>query len=78
MMGADMDWKLEKKKKERNIAFARRESAINIELLDAVDREFENIFGKLQKPVLSPGGNKPGDPVRRSEINIQGVNRKTG
>lgn len=73
-----MDWKLEKKKKERNLAFTRRETAINIDMLDAMDREFENIFGKQQKAVLSPGGVKPGDPVRRSELSAQVSTAKRG
>jgi len=65
-----MDWKLDKQKRERNIAFARTEAAKNINILQEMDREFENIFGKDCKAVISPGGNKAGDPVRRSELKV--------
>ena len=65
-----MDWKLDKQKRERNIAFARTESAKNINILQEMDREFENIFGKDCKAAFSPGGSKAGDPVRRSELSV--------
>ena len=65
-----MDWKLEKQKKERNLAFARKESTRNINMLEEMDREFEKIFGKDHNPVTSLGGSKAGDPVRRSEISV--------
>jgi hypothetical protein len=71
-----MDWKLDKQKKERNIAFARKESVKNINILQEMDREFENIFGKDCKAAISPGGVKAGDPVRRSELFVMGNNRK--
>lgn len=71
-----MDWKLDKQKRDRNLAFARTESARNITMLDDVDREFEKIFGKGCKADISPGGNKPGDPVRRVELTLGGNSRK--
>lgn len=63
-----MDWKLDKQKKDRNLAFARAESARNINLLEEMDREFEKIFGKSRNSVIAPGGAKAGDPVRRAEL----------
>jgi hypothetical protein len=71
-----MDWKLDKQKRERNLAFARNESARNIDLLVEMDREFEKIFGKDRRRVVSPGGSKAGDPVRRSELFVLGNTRK--
>jgi hypothetical protein len=65
-----MDWKQDKQKRERNLAFARMESARNINILEEVDREFEKIFGKARKADISPGGSKAGDPVRRSELTV--------
>ena len=63
-----MDWKLDKQKRERNLAFARSESARNINLLVEMDKEFDKIFGKSRNSVISPGGAKAGDPVRRAEL----------
>jgi hypothetical protein len=71
-----MDWKLDKQKKDRNMAFARAESVRNINLLEEMDREFEKIFGKSRNAVIAPGGAKAGDPVRRSELAMQGNIRK--
>lgn len=66
-----MDWKLDKLKKERNIAFARREAANNINLLEEMDKEFERIFGKESNPLNSSIRGKAGDPVKRSEISAR-------
>ena len=75
-MGAGMDWKLDKQKKERNLAFARRASASNINILEEMDREFEKIFGKTRNAVIAPGGGKAGDPVRRPELSRRNTSVK--
>jgi hypothetical protein len=62
-----MDWKLDRQKMERNLAFARSESAAKIDMLEKMDREFEKIFGVDCTTVISPGRGKAGDPVRRGE-----------
>ena len=62
-----MDWKLDRQKRERNLAFARNESAVKIDMLQKFDSEFEKIFGVECKANISPGRGKAGDPVRRSE-----------
>jgi hypothetical protein len=67
-MGVVMDWKLDKQKRDRNIAFGRLESAQKISMLEEFDKKFEKIFGKNCEADLSPGGSKAGDPVRRSEL----------
>ncbi len=71
-----MDWKLDKQKKERNLAFSRREAAENINLLAEMDREFEKIFGGSHHGAISPGGAKAGDPVRRAELAGRGSSFK--
>lgn len=67
-----MDWKLDRQKRERNLAFARNESAAKIDMLQQMDREFEKIFGVDASATISPGRGKAGDPVRRSEITSSG------
>ena len=62
-----MDWKLDRQKRERNLAFARKESAEKIDMLQKMDREFEKIFGADTGSVVAPGHGKAGDPVRRNE-----------
>lgn len=62
-----MDWKLDRQKRERNIAFARNESTAKIDMLQKMDREFEKIFGADTASAISPGRGKAGDPVRRNE-----------
>lgn len=63
-----MDWKIDRQKRERNLEYARREAAKNLNLLEKMDNEFEKIFGRSKNSVFSPIGSKPGDPVLRSEL----------
>ena len=62
-----MDWKLDKKKRERNMAFARTESSAKVDMLQKMDLEFEKIFGVDTSVALSHAWGKAGDPVRRTE-----------
>ncbi len=66
-----MDWKFDRQKKARNLAFARNESAVKIDMLQQMDREFEKIFGVDTSAAIAPGRGKAGDPVRRNESSLR-------
>jgi hypothetical protein len=65
-MEIEMDWKLDKQRREKNQALLKKGSAQDVDLLSDMEREFEQIFGGVNAR-FTLGRGRAGDPVRRSE-----------
>ena len=56
-----MDWKLDRQRREKAQALAKKSAAKNVNIMDEMEREFTHIFGEGREAVFSASPDKSRD-----------------